>query len=104
MKNPGIDSEETTWSSTTSRYEIPSIGQLLLEDNFNFFNASLWKREIKMPLAPVSILRSFLISEILIDIYIVSSLFHLMYNFVKIIKLKIKINIIIYIILLKLGL
>lgn len=52
MKNPGIDSEETTWSSTTSRYEIPSIGQLLLEDNFNFFNASLWKREIKMPLAP----------------------------------------------------
>ncbi|XP_072761310.1 beta-1,3-glucan-binding protein [Anoplolepis gracilipes] len=47
----GSASQETTWS-TTSKYEIPSRGRLLLEDNFNSFNASLWKREIKMSLTP----------------------------------------------------
>ncbi|KAM0736747.1 Beta-1,3-glucan-binding protein [Formica fusca] len=48
--NQGMGSQETTESST-SRNETP-IGRLLLEDNFNSFNASLWKREIKMPLKP----------------------------------------------------
>lgn len=62
VKNQGTDSQETTWSST-SRYEIPAAGRLLLEDNFNSFNESLWKREIKMPLAPVSTPRSSFISE-----------------------------------------
>lgn len=48
-----VENQETTWSSTTSRNEVPSSrGRLLLEDNFDSFNASLWKREIKMPLAP----------------------------------------------------
>lgn len=56
-----VENQEITWSST-SRYEIPTIGttgRLLLEENFDSFNASLWKREIKMPLVPVSIQRLF---------------------------------------------
>ncbi|XP_018316214.1 beta-1,3-glucan-binding protein isoform X2 [Mycetomoellerius zeteki] len=49
-QNEAVDSQETTQSS--SKYEIPTEGRLLLEDYFNSFNASLWKREIKMPLDP----------------------------------------------------
>jgi len=41
--------------SSISRNEIPIVGQLLFEDNFNVFNASLWERDIKMPLSPVGI-------------------------------------------------
>ncbi|XP_070151004.1 beta-1,3-glucan-binding protein isoform X1 [Polyergus mexicanus] len=48
--NQEMGSQETTESST-SRNETPT-GRLLLEDNFNSFNASLWKREIKIPLKP----------------------------------------------------
>ncbi|XP_029678769.1 beta-1,3-glucan-binding protein-like isoform X3 [Formica exsecta] len=44
-------SRNETPKSSTSRNETPT-GRLLLEDNFNSFNASLWKREIKMPLKP----------------------------------------------------
>ncbi|KAL6430253.1 hypothetical protein ACFW04_007762 [Cataglyphis niger] len=47
-----IGSQETTERSTTSRYKTPTTSRLLLEDNFDSFNASLWKREIKMPLRP----------------------------------------------------
>ncbi|XP_020282318.1 beta-1,3-glucan-binding protein-like isoform X2 [Pseudomyrmex gracilis] len=39
----GTDEEDATTETT---------GRLLLEDNFNFLNESLWKREIKMPLEP----------------------------------------------------
>ncbi|XP_018365003.1 PREDICTED: beta-1,3-glucan-binding protein-like [Trachymyrmex cornetzi] len=46
-----VDSQETTQTSS-SKYEIPTEGRLLLKDYFNSFNASLWKREIKMPLDP----------------------------------------------------
>lgn len=53
-ENEAVDSRETTQSP--SRHETPAKGRLLLEDNFYSFNASLWKREIKMPLEPVSIL------------------------------------------------
>ncbi|XP_071630436.1 beta-1,3-glucan-binding protein [Temnothorax longispinosus] len=50
MENQAVDSQETTQNS--SRYETPAEGRLLLEDNFDSFNESLWKREIKMPLDP----------------------------------------------------
>ncbi|XP_070151005.1 beta-1,3-glucan-binding protein isoform X2 [Polyergus mexicanus] len=50
LGNQEMGSQETTESST-SRNETPT-GRLLLEDNFNSFNASLWKREIKIPLKP----------------------------------------------------
>ncbi|KYN40475.1 Beta-1,3-glucan-binding protein [Trachymyrmex septentrionalis] len=46
-----VDNQETT-QTNSSKYEIPTEGRLLLEDYFNSFNASLWKREIKMPLDP----------------------------------------------------
>ncbi|XP_025267209.1 beta-1,3-glucan-binding protein-like isoform X1 [Camponotus floridanus] len=49
-----LENQETTWSST-SKYEIPTTekySRLLLEDNFDSFNRTLWKREIKMPLIP----------------------------------------------------
>lgn len=41
------DEEDATTETHTDR--------LLLEDNFNFLNESLWKREIKMPIEPVSV-------------------------------------------------
>ncbi|XP_011881196.1 PREDICTED: beta-1,3-glucan-binding protein-like isoform X2 [Vollenhovia emeryi] len=49
-ENQAVDSQETTESS--SHYEIPAEGRLLLKDDFDSFNESLWKREIKMPLDP----------------------------------------------------
>lgn len=55
------DQEITTPSS--SRNEIS--GRLLLEDNFDFLNASIWKREIKMPLDPVSIVCPLFVTELL---------------------------------------
>jgi len=49
-----VDNQNVAESST-SRNEIPITGQLLLEDNFNIFNTSLWERDIKIPLSPVGI-------------------------------------------------
>lgn len=63
MENQEIGIQETTERSTTSRYETPTTSRLLLEDNFDSFNESLWKREIKMPLRPVSIVKPEIISE-----------------------------------------
>lgn len=40
----------------TSANVISTGAQLLFEDDFDTFNESLWAREIKMPLSPVSIL------------------------------------------------
>ncbi|KAL0125232.1 hypothetical protein PUN28_004397 [Cardiocondyla obscurior] len=43
-----LSSETTTQNST--KYETSAESRLLFEDNFNNFNETLWKREIKMPL------------------------------------------------------
>ncbi|XP_011634050.1 beta-1,3-glucan-binding protein-like [Pogonomyrmex barbatus] len=51
IENQAVDSQNEIQNST-SGYEIPTAGKLLLEDNFDSFNESLWKREIKMPLEP----------------------------------------------------
>lgn len=63
MEDDAIDSQEITQMS--SRYEMSTEGRLLLEDNFNSLNTSLWKRELKMPLEPVRILSPFFIIELL---------------------------------------
>lgn len=45
-------SRSTPNTEQASANVIPTGAQLLLEDNFDTFNESLWAREIKMPLSP----------------------------------------------------
>lgn len=75
-ENEAVDSRETTQSP--SRHETSTKGRLLLEDNFNSFNASLWKREIKMPLEPVSIL-SLLFTTVLLKYSVIKFIYSYKY-------------------------
>jgi hypothetical protein len=61
-----VENEESNQEITEQQISMRfPTGQLMLEDNFSFFNTSLWKREIKMPLDPVGILSLFCIIKLL---------------------------------------
>lgn len=77
-------SNQHVTQSTTSRNDIPTAAQLLLEDNFNFLNMSLWKRDIKMPLSPVGILR--MITNAHLCIYLTYKMYIIKY--IRIIRVK----------------